>query len=275
MNWKSPHNRKLPSPQKTPLIMGILNVGKNSFSDGGMYTDTLSALKHTQEMILQGADIIDIGAESTRLQAQILPQNDEIEILLPKLKAVRKEFPSIPISVDTYKPQVAKIAVEEGADIINDVYAIRENASYPMAKIATETSAPLIITHSCRGENFVGDFFKFFLNSMKERVNSALTEGLSKDSIIVDVGIGFGKSVEENFELVKRLPDVRELGYPILLGVSRKSMFAQIAGESIEERDIATASISVFATLANACDILRVHNVKATAISLKTISKLI
>ncbi len=275
MNWKSPHARKLPSANDAPLIMGILNVGEQSFSDGGKYSETTAAIKHAEEMIIAGTDIIDIGAESTRPQAELLPEKDELEILLPKLKAVRKQFPEVAISVDTYKPQVAKIAISEGADIINDVYAIRKNGRYEMAKVATEVGAPLIITHCSRNEKHDGDFFDFFMRGMKERVDCAISEGLPKDAIVVDVGVGFGKTLEENFELIKNLKQVRSLGYPILLGVSRKSMFSEIAEDSFYLRDIATVTVSAFATISGACDILRVHDVAANVVALKTISKLI
>ncbi len=275
MNWKSPHNRKLPSPEGCPLIMGILNVGKNSFSDGGEFFEVSSALKHAEDMIAQGVDIIDIGAESTRPQAEKLTLEEELEILLPRLKAVRNEFKSVPISVDTYKPEVAKIAVSEGADIINDVYAIRKNGRYEMAKVAVDVGAPLILTHSCRGETFEGSFFDYFMKGMQVRIQSALAEGLNNDMLIVDVGIGFGKSVEENFELIKNLSEIKKLGFGVLLGVSRKSMFADISGSSLSLRDVSTAVVSAFCASKNNCDILRVHNVCANIVAIKTISKLI
>ena len=273
MNWKSPHNRTLPTPQNTPLVMGILNVGAESFSDGGKYSSETSALKHAEQMISDGADIIDIGAESTRPQASFLPLNQEIEILMPKLKAVRKHFPDIPISVDTYKPEVAKIAISEGADIINDVYAFMENGKYQMAQTAALLGAPLILTHCCRGEVFDGEFFDFFMQGMQERIACALNSCIERDMLVIDVGIGFGKTREQNFELVKRLEEVRSFGLPILLGVSRKSMFADIAGNSIPMRDVATLAVSVFAS--RSCDILRVHDVKSNVLALKTISNLI
>ncbi|MBO5255221.1 MAG: dihydropteroate synthase, partial [Opitutales bacterium] len=212
MNWKSPHSRALPSPSETPLIMGILNVGKYSFSDGGKFSEICSAVRHVEDMIAQGADIIDIGAESTRPNAAELSLDDEIEILLPRLKAVRKAFANIPISVDTYKPEVARIAISEGADIINDVYAIRKYGKYLMAQVAAEVKAPLIVTHSCRGEIIEGNFFDFFIEGMQERIQSVLVEGVSSDMIIVDVGIGFGKTIEQNFELIRRLDEVKKMG---------------------------------------------------------------
>lgn len=275
MNWKSPHNRKLPLPKNHPLIMGILNVGENSFSDGGNFFEVSSALKHAEDMVSKGVDIIDIGAESTRPQAKPLTFDEEIDILLPRLKAVRKEFQDMPISVDTYKPEVAKMAILEGADIINDVYAIRKNDCYQMAKTAVEVGAPLILTHCCRGEAFDGDFFDFFIRGMRKRIECALAEGLKKDMLVVDVGIGFGKSVEQNFELVRRLDEIKQLGFGVLLGVSRKSMFADIAGDSFALRDTATAVISAYCSSKNNCDILRVHNVDANIIAIKTISKII
>lgn len=274
MKWKSPHNRILPSPRGIPLVMGILNVGAQSFSDGGKYSDTDAALRHAEEMIASGADIIDIGAESTRPQATKLPERDELEILLPKLSALRKHFPDIPVSVDTYKPEVAKIAVSEGADIINDVYAIRENGHYPMAATAAKVGAPLVLTHCCRGESVETDFFEFFMKSMFERLQSALNEGLSRDMIVLDAGVGFGKTAQQNFELVRKLARLREFGCPVLLGVSRKSMFAETAGDFLAERDAATVAVSVFAALEKSCDILRVHDVAANVAALKTISKL-
>ncbi len=274
MKWKSPHNRILPSPRGIPLVMGILNVGAQSFSDGGKYSDTDAALRHAEEMIASGADIIDIGAESTRPQATKLPERDELEILLPKLSALRKRFPDIPVSVDTYKPEVAKIAVSEGADIVNDVYAIRENGHYPMAATAAKIGAPLVLTHCCRDENVVGDFFEFFMKSMSERLQNALNEGLPRDMIVLDAGVGFGKTAQQNFWLVRNLARLREFGCPVLLGVSRKSMFAETAGDSLAARDAATVAVSVFAALEKSCDILRVHDVAANVAALKTISKL-
>lgn len=275
MNWKSPHSRILPSAKSLPLIMGILNVGLDSFSDGGKYSSTDCALAHAEEMIVAGADIIDIGAESTKPNAKMLPLKDELDVLLPKLRAVRKAFCDVPISVDTYKPEVAQIAIEEGADIINDVYAIAENGRYKMAEVAARIRAPIVITHCCRNEKLNGNFFKNLLTALQNRIGMALNEGVARENIIADVGVGFGKTRAENFELVKRIGEIRALGYPILLGVSRKSMFAEIAGDSVDLRDVATATISAFVALSNSCDILRVHNVAANVTALKTISKII
>ena len=256
--------------------MGILNVGADSFSDGGMYSSVSAAVARAGEMLAQGADIIDIGAESTRPSARALGLEDELAALLPKLKAVRENFPSAPISVDTYKPEVARAAVEAGADIVNDVYALRApDGRYPAARAAADMGAPLVVAHCCRGETFSGGFFEFFMEGMKARLDCALAESLPACQIVADVGVGFGKTEEQNYELVRRLPEVGALGFPLLLGVSRKSMFASVAGESFALRDFATAAVSVFAALSRSCAILRVHDVAANLAAIKTALKLV
>ena len=274
MLLKSPHNRIL-ARAKTPAVMGILNVGTESFSDGGKYASPEAAAARAAEMAEQGADIIDVGAESTKPAAQKISAAQELEILLPRLRAVRAAVgETLPISVDTYKPEVAKAAIEAGADIINDVYALRENGRYPMAETAAQLRAPLILTHSCRGETFGGDFWDFFLAGMRERLESALAAGLERSDIVLDAGIGFGKTARQNFLLVKKMGELRGLGCPLLLGVSRKSMFAEVAGDSFALRDAATLAVSVYAASANSCDILRVHDVASTVVALKTLSLL-
>lgn len=274
MLLKSPHNRIL-SRAKTPAVMGILNVGTESFSDGGKYASPEAAAARAAEMAEQGADIIDVGAESTKPTAQKISAEEELEILLPRLAAVRAEVgESLPISVDTYKPEVAEAAIGAGADIINDVYALRLNGRYPMAETAARLRAPLILTHSCRGETPRGDFWDFFMEGMRERLESALSAGLERSGIVLDAGIGFGKTARQNFMLVKKMGALRELGCPILLGVSRKSMFAEVAGDSFALRDAATLAVSVFAAAENSCDILRVHDVASTVVALKTLSLL-
>ena len=274
MLLKSPHNRIL-SRAKNPAVMGILNVGTESFSDGGKYASPAAAAARAVEMAEQGADIIDVGAESTKPSAQKISAREELEILMPRLKAVRAAVGGgLPISVDTYKPEVAEAAIESGADIINDVYAMRENGRYPMAETAARLRAPLILTHSCRGEPPSGDFWDFFLAGMRERLESALSAGLGRSNIVLDAGIGFGKTTRQNFLLVKKMGELRELGCPTLLGVSRKSMFAEVAGDSFALRDAATLAVSVYAAAANSCDILRVHDVASTVAALKTLSLL-
>lgn len=255
--------------------MGVLNVGAFSFSDGGKYAKTSDALEHAAEMLRQGADIIDIGAESTRPDAAEISADEEASILLPKIRAVRGRFPDAAISADTYKPEVAEAAIEAGADIINDVYANRRaDGSYPMAEIAARLKAPLVLTHSGRGEAFSGVFFDSFVRSMKSRIDAALAAGVSADMLVLDPGVGFGKTAAQNFELVKRLGELRVFGFPILLGVSRKSLFAEICSDDMSARDAATCAVSAYAAARNTCDILRVHSVAANVAAIKTILRL-
>lgn len=255
--------------------MGVLNVSRDSFSDGGKYLEIDSALAHCQQMILSGAKIIDIGAESTKPTATPISADEELSLLLPHLKEIRNAFPNIAISVDTYKPDVARVAIENGADIINDVQTKCENGFCQMAKLASTLSCPMIATHNSRDENFVGDFFENLKNGICERLQCLKNSGLSENQIIIDAGVGFGKSRDENFEIVARLSELRCLGLPILLGVSRKSMFADFTGDDMQLRDFATATISAIATLSGGADILRVHNVDATITSIKTTNEIL
>jgi dihydropteroate synthase len=275
LKWSSPHSRKLPDSADTPIVMGVLNVSRDSFSDGGKYLEIDSALAHCQRMIFGGAKIIDIGAESTKPTATPISADEELSLLLPHLKEIRNAFPDIAISVDTYKPDVARVAIENGADIINDVQTKCENGFCQMAKLASTLSCPMIATHNSRDENFVGDFFENLKNGICERLQCLKNSGLSENQIIIDAGVGFGKSRDENFEIVARLSELRCLGLPILLGVSRKSMFADFTGDDMQLRDFATATISAIATLSGSADILRVHNVDATITSIKTTNEIL
>ena len=242
--------------------MGILNVSDDSFSDGGKYSEVAAAVSRAKLMAEEGADIIDVGAESTRPGALRLSADGEIARLIPHLKALRAEMAGIPISVDTYKPEVALLAVDLGADIINDVYAETAGGKYPMASVAAEKNCPLIITHNCRGKRIEGDFFSFFKREISNLMEMALDAGVKKEQIVLDPGFGFGKTCAQNFEIVRRLGELREFGCPVLLGVSRKSSLAETVGPDISARDDATAIISAFATLAKFADILRVHDVR-------------
>ena len=275
LKWSSPHSRKLPTFTDTPIVMGVLNVSLDSFSDGGKYLEIESALAHCQQMILGGAEIIDIGAESTKPTATPISAEDELSLLLPRLKEIRNAFPDIAISIDSYKPEVARIAIENGADIINDVQTKCEDGICKMAKLASTLGCPMIATHNSRNENFVGDFFENLKDGICKRVQYLKNSGLSENQIVVDAGVGFGKTRDENFEIVARLHELRCLELPILLGVSRKSMFADFTGDNMLLRDFATATISSIATLSRSADILRVHNVDATIASIKTTNEIL
>lgn len=253
-----------------PLIMGILNITPDSFSDGGKYFSAESALAHVRKMVADGADIIDIGAESTRPNAERVSAEDELARLVPAIRSVRSLFPNIPISADTYKPQVARAAIEAGADIINDVVS-DESGGFAMAEVAAKLGCGLVITHNSRGEAGCGGFFESLCSRLGEKIAAAVAAGVPCENIIADAGVGFGKTADENVETVARLGELRaRLGCPILLGVSRKSMFSQIVGDDFADRDDATAAITAISVFEKSADILRVHDVEKNVNALRT-----
>ncbi len=252
-----------------PVVMGILNVTPDSFSDGGKYASIDSALKKAGEMVDSGAEIIDIGAESTRPGAELVSEAEELARLIPAVEAVRAKFPDVALSADTYKPAVAAAAVGAGADIINDVVS-DISGGYKMAKVAAKFNCGLVITHNNRGAEIKADFFEKFLDNMRKKIDAALAAGVEAENIILDPGIGFGKTFSQNVELIARLKGLKKFGFPVLLGVSRKSMFSQIVGDDFSDRDDATAAVGAIAALNNFADILRVHDVKKTLNAVKT-----
>lgn len=253
-----------------PLIMGILNITPDSFSDGGKYFSAESALAHARKMVADGADIIDIGAESTRPNAERVSAEDELARLVPAIRAVRSLFPNIPISADTYKPQVARAAIEAGADIINDVVS-DESEGFAMARVAAELGCGLVITHNSRAEAGSGGFFESLCSRLGEKIAAAVAAGVPRENIIADAGVGFGKTADGNVEIVARLGELRaRIGCPILLGVSRKSMFSKIVGDDFADRDDATAAITAISVFEKSADILRVHDVEKNVNALRT-----
>lgn len=253
-----------------PLIMGILNITPDSFSDGGKYFSAESALAHARKMVADGADIIDIGAESTRPNAERVSAEDELARLVPAIRAVRSLFPNIPISADTYKPQVARAAIVAGADIINDVVS-DESEGFAMARVAAELGCGLVITHNSRAEAESGGFFESLCSRLGEKIAAAVAAGVHRENIIADAGVGFGKTADENVETVARLGELRaRIGCPILLGVSRKSMFSKIVGDDFADRDDATAAITAISVFEKSADILRVHDVEKNVNALRT-----
>lgn len=250
--------------------MGILNITPDSFSDGGKYFSAESALAHARKMVADGTDIIDIGAESTRPNAERVSAEDELARLVPAIRAVRSLFPNIPISADTYKPQVARAAIVAGADIINDVVS-DESEGFAMARVAAELGCGLVITHNSRGEAESGGFFESLCSRLGEKIAAAVAAGVHRENIIVDAGVGFGKTADENVETVARLGELRaRIGCPILLGVSRKSMFSKIVGDDFADRDDATAAITAISVFEKSADILRVHDVEKNVNALRT-----
>jgi dihydropteroate synthase len=264
-------SRTLVLGQRT-LLMAVLNVTPDSFSDGGEFLDTRRAVEHALEMECIGADLLDIGAESTRPGSTATPADTELARILPVLEGLRGVM-KIPISVDTRKAEVAEAAITAGAQIINDVSGLRSDPR--IAEVAARRDVPLILMHM-RGEPatmqkkpFARDVMKDVMRGLRVAITKARRAGVRKSQIIVDPGIGFGKSFEQNYELLRKLPDIAELGYPLLVGTSRKGFLgATLArdGKSAppEERLWATAA-TVTASILGGAHIVRVHDVREMA----------
>ena len=238
-------------------IMGILNVTPDSFSDGGKFNQMDAALKHAEEMIRDGADILDIGGESTRPGYTKITDEEEISRVVPVIEAVKKEF-DIPVSVDTYKSGVAEAAAKAGADLINDIWGLKYDER--MAKVIAESGLACCLMHNrdkAEYENFMEDM----KNDLRETIAIAKAAGIAEDKIILDPGVGFGKSYENNLEAIAQLKQLKELGYPVLLGTSRKSVVGLTLDLPAAERVEGTLVTSVFGAQAG-CMFVRVHDVK-------------
>ncbi|MFZ3131397.1 MAG: dihydropteroate synthase [Desulfosporosinus sp.] len=250
--------RELTLGQRT-LIMGILNVTPDSFSDGGRYYSLESAIAQAKRMVEEGVDIIDIGAESTRPQPhENVSAAEEWRRLEPVLKTLLKQE-EIPISIDTYKASVAAKALEAGAHMINDVWGLQKDPD--MARVVGVYQAPVIVMHNQEGTTYkhlMGDMLTF----LRRSIELAEAHGLSGDQIIVDPGIGFGKTTEQNLEIMARLAEFRTLGHPVLLGTSRKTMIGKILNQTADERLEGTLATSVLGVVAGV-DLIRVHDVQA------------
>ena len=240
------------------LVMGILNVTPDSFSDGGRYVNIDDAITQAKCMVEEGVDILDLGAESTRPSHESVSAEEEWHRLEPVLKALL-ELVEVPISIDTYKASVASKALEAGAHIINDIWGLQKDPD--MARVVGECQAPVIVMHNQNGTNYhhlMGDIFDF----LRQSIEQAEAHGLSGDQIILDPGIGFGKTTEQNLEVMARLAEFKTLGHPVLLGTSRKSMIGKTLNLAVNERLEATLATSVLGVVAG-MDIIRVHDVQA------------
>lgn len=242
-------------------IMGILNFTPDSFSDGGKFDDIDAALVHVKEMIEAGADIIDIGGESTRPNHTPVGEEEEIKRVIPIIKAVKEKF-DIPISIDTYKAKVAEKAIEAGADLINDVWGFKKDKD--MARVAAKYNVPCCLMHNRENEDYK-DLMEDILEDLKESIKIAKDAGVKDENIILDPGIGFAKSHEQNLETMNKLERLKELGYPILLGTSRKRMIGFTLDLPVEERVEGTVATTVIGIMKDACDFVRVHDVLENA----------
>lgn len=238
-------------------IMGILNVTPDSFSDGGKFDQIDAALKHAEEMIRDGADVIDIGGESTRPGYTKISDEEETDRVVPVIEAVKKEF-GIPISVDTYKSGVAEAAAQAGADLINDIWGLKYDAR--MAEVIAKSGLACCLMHN-RDNAEYRNFMEDMKQDLRETIALAKAAGIADDKIILDPGVGFAKSYENNLEVIRRLKEFNELKYPVLLGTSRKSVIGLTLDLPAAERVEGTIVTTVMAVEAG-CMFVRVHDVK-------------
>lgn len=255
--------REIHLGQKT-LIMGILNVTHDSFSDGGLYYSQQKAIDHGLQMIAEGVDIIDVGGESTRPDAAAVSTREELKRVIPVICALSLQK-NIPLSIDTTKAQVAGEAVAAGAEIVNDVSALQGDRR--MAKTVRENGAALIIMHMRgkpqnmqKGNLTYNDLMNEIVVHLQKSITRAVAAGIGKDGLVIDPGIGFGKTPEDNYRIINNLAELKALGLPIMVGTSRKSFIGRITGGDPPERIEGTAT-TVTAAILNGCHIVRVHDV--------------
>lgn len=248
---------------KRSYLMGVINVTPDSFSNGGLFLKTDSALKQAEYLIEAGADILDIGGESTRPFAEPVPEEEELRRVIPVIRAIRKRW-TIPISIDTYKAKVARAAIEAGADMINDVSALRFDQD--MISLVKEYKIPIVIMHMKGNPKTMqlnptyDDVLKEIKEFFKERINLLKKCGVSREKIIIDPGIGFGKRQEDNLKIIKNIKYFVDLGHPLMVGPSRKSFIGAILDKPVGERDIGTMATVAWLAL-KGVDLIRVHNV--------------
>ena len=275
------------------LIMGVVNVTPDSFSDGGLYLDAEAAIARAVELARQGADWIDVGGESTRPGSRPIPAEEEAERILPVIRGIRRKLPSLPISVDTNKAWVAEQAISEGADILNDISGLRFDPD--VAKVARRHKTPLILMHirgkpeSMQQRPFARSIWRSLQQGLEWSVSRALTYGVRRSQLIIDPGLGFGKSRSQNYEILKQLGRLQQFGLPILIGSSRKSfiravvmpeqtsrqaMRLHVKNSAQKSRDAGATSqassavlqlgdaAAVVAAILNGAHIVRVHDVE-------------
>ncbi|PMP95551.1 MAG: dihydropteroate synthase, partial [Thermodesulfobacterium geofontis] len=256
-----------------PYFVGILNVTPDSFSDGGKYLNIESALKRAKELLDEGADVIDVGGESTRPFADPVPEEEELKRVIPIIKVIKREFPEAIISVDTYKSKVAEEALKAGANIINDISALRFDPK--MVDVIRDFACPIIIVHmkgnpkTMQVNPVYTDAVKEVKEFLKERIEFLVERGISFENIIIDPGIGFGKTFAHNLQILKNLESFRELNRPLMIGHSRKSFIGEIINKPPFLRDGGTVGVSLFAYL-KGVQFLRIHKVDINKDALAT-----
>jgi dihydropteroate synthase len=278
--WQIAGGRKLPIGERT-LVMGVLNVTPDSFSDGGEFLSLDSALAHAEQMIFEGADIIDVGGESTRPGGAIVSADEELDRVLPIIKELAKRS-TVPISVDTTKASVARAALDAGAAIVNDISALRFDSQ--IADEVAKSGAGLVLMHSrgtpgsLHGLPPVGNILEEVISSLRSSIAIAEQRGVKRESIVIDPGIGFGKSQEQNIELIAKLDQLIAAfpDFPLLIGTSRKSFIGRILADTngnpapVEER-LPGSLATMTAAILKGADIVRVHDVRAAIETVKVV----
>ena len=274
MNWKC--RRKILDLSGCPLIMGILNVTPDSFSEGGMYLDKVAAIDRGFQMLAEGADIVDIGGESTRPGAEDVDAEEESSRVIPVISALRSKTDAA-ISIDTTKASVAKQAIEAGADIINDVSALTHDEA--MASVAAETGAGVILMHmqgsprTMQEDPHYANVVQDVLGYLTARVEELSRLGIKREAMAIDPGIGFGKTQEHNLHLLAGLDELINSGMPVIVGLSRKSFLGRITGRPVEERMSGSLAGLSFCAM-KGVHVMRVHDVKESADTVKVISSI-
>ena len=237
-------------------VMGILNVTPDSFSDGGKFNNIDSALKHTEQLINDGADIIDVGGESTRPNYIKISDEEEIERVVPVIEKIKADF-DVPVSIDTYKSKVAAAAVGAGADLVNDIWGLKYDKN--MAEVIAKSGAACCLMHNRERAEY-NSFVEDVLDDLRETIAIAKKAGIADDKIILDPGVGFAKSYEQNLIITNNVDRLNELGYPVLLGTSRKSMIGLTLDLPSNQRVEGTVATSVIGVM-KCCRFVRVHDV--------------
>lgn len=249
-------NREFDVNSKT-YIMGILNVTPDSFSDGGRFNEVESALFHVEEMIHEGADIIDVGGESTRQGYTVISEDEEIERVVPVIERITAEF-DVPVSIDTYKSRVAEAALNAGAVLVNDIWGLKKDRK--MADVIAAANAACCLMHNRENTDYI-DFVNDVITDLGDSVKLAETAGISREKIILDPGVGFAKSYEQNLEIIKNVDRLRELELPVLLATSRKSVIGLTLDLPSDQRLEGTLATTVMGVM-KGCSFVRVHDIK-------------
>jgi dihydropteroate synthase len=255
-----------------PLVMGIVNVTPDSFSDGGRHATAAQAIAHARQLIADGADILDIGGESTRPGAAEVSEQEELDRVLPVIEGLRGS--DVPLSIDTWKPQVMRAALQAGASMVNDVNALLADGAL---QVVAQSDAAVCLMHkqgtpqTMQQQPQYGDVVAEVQAFLLERVAAAQAAGIARDRIVLDPGFGFGKTLAHNLHLLSGLPQLAKTGLPLLAGLSRKSMLGAITGRDVNERQAASVAAALLAVQKGAT-IVRVHDVRETVDALKVLN---